>query len=221
MTSRIGKRFKSLLSFVLVLTLACVFTPITASAAPVKVDIGYSGSVKAIYYQGGPVRSASYSITSELITDRDEGYDVYSVRIKLDTPKLTKNGFLNTFADCKKKGRTSILDFTPVFINKNGGDLKGVKWKGGFDKENSSKLYKVKVKYNKKSYSFNWRDHCEYEYKVYVKNGVKGVYVGVAGLRNGQISSSTYSSWKQNQIDYVQAGFGSSKRGFIVAGKII
>ena len=216
------KLFRSLLSLSLAMAIALTFTPMNAVAASYpQITVASEGLVKAVYYAGGSFKNAGYSIITNQLVDSDSGYDVYDVRIIINRPTFGKNEVIKVVNDLKKKKTDNFRDFMPVVINNKGTELdKGIKFKGKIDTENCSGHTRYRVKSKNTTYKLNVRNHIEYSFKLYVKDGKKNVYVGIAGIRNGQLTENTYKQYVKNKINYYKAGYGNIKSGYIVAVKI-
>ncbi len=212
------KWFKAFVSMLLVFALAFTFSPVTASAGYIKVTHANTGYVKCIYYRGGPAKKASFSVTSAIIQKNYGGYDVYDVTIKINKPYFTQKDTIGIYNDLTRKGSKTLLDYVPIFTNKNGGTLRGLKRK--LVSTDYSKPYRSYAKIGKKKIWINHRKYNRYNYRIYVPANQEGVYVGVAGLGYGQLTTVTYKRYLDGKITYGGAGFGSTKSGFACISRI-
>ncbi len=148
-------------------------------------------------------------------------YDAYDVVVTIKRPKLSKSDIIKTVKESKKKGG-HVNDFCLIVVDENGnkvtdGGLNG----GSLDTQSSSSSKTLKAKEGRKNYYiWNWRKTAVYKYQVVVPHGQKNVYVGFAGLKNGQIKKSKEDKLSDGNITYFSAGFGSKKKGFIIAGPV-
>lgn len=211
------KGIKSLVSMLLVFVIVFAMAPSTAYAGTIKVQHGYSGYVKCVYYAGGPSKSAAFTISSNLVAEDYNGYDLYDVTITITKPNFSKKDTLGIYNDLQRKGTNRLLDYVPIFTNKNGGVIK-VKRQGGLQ------YYTDPVRsYSKKGKRKIWVSHSKYnryEYRLYIPANKTGYYVGVAGLGHGQITTVNYKKYLDGKLTYGGAGFGSSKKGYAVIGRI-
>ncbi|WP_408070429.1 hypothetical protein [Butyrivibrio sp. JL13D10] len=218
------RSIKALLSLVLAAVIAISSNPINSVAAKKAspVTISSSGYIKAVYARGEGWKKSWYSITTRKIKDVDDGYDVFDVRIVINRPAFSREDVVNTVLDMNRWRTRSMRDFYPVIIARNGGEYeRGIRMrKYTLDRENSSGTITYKGKRGRTTYSLKVRSHAEYTFRAYVKDGKKNVYVGLAGLRAGQIGDSTYNRLSEGEIGYFKAGYGSSKSGYICAVRI-
>ncbi len=221
------KLSKQLLALMLALVVAFTFAPVKAQAANVKVKISRSGKVKAVYYKGGKAKKASFSMTSVKqengMIDKNTGkeYDLYEVTATLKRAKLSKTEIAKTIQESRKKGG-HINDYMLVLVDANGDKISdGGIYSGGVDygSSSSSKTLKAKEGY-RNYYIYGWRKTTTYKYKVLVPKGQNNVYLGFAGLKNGQVKKSKVDKIENGGIPYYKGGFGNKKKGFVVAGSV-
>ncbi len=174
--------------------------------------------MSCIYYKGGPVKKAKFSITSTRYKKNQNGYDVYDVTITINKPKFTQTDVAGIYNELKKKGNKSLVDYVPVFTNKNDGTLKDVKHElVKVDKPKPTRTY---AKIGKKKIWIDHTKYIRYDYKVSVPTKRASAYVGVAGLGYGQLTPVTYQQYTDGKITYGPAGFGSTKKGFVYISQI-
>ena len=230
---------KQLLALTLALVVGFTFVPVNVQAAGRKVTVKNSGAVKSVLYKGGKAKNANFNFKSVKDPDEyvitggyymkkgasDEGKQVfnkYEVSMTLKMPKLSKNEIEKIVKETKKKKYArSYVTYATVFVDSKGNPIKDVDIFGGFN-ENKSSTPKTLVAHRGRHYyrMFTWRNKVTYEYTVYIPAGRTDVNLGFAGLRNGQLKSTTMTKYSNNKIDYYAAGFGKNKKGFIIAGSV-
>ena len=214
------KWIKSIVSMLLVFSLVVTFSPVTASAkgGSPKALVANTGYVNCVYYTGGPVKKAKFSITSTRYKRNQNGYDVYDVTITINKPQFSQKDVIGIYNDLKKKGNKSLVDYVPVFTNKNGGTLTDIRRKQvKVEKPKPTRTY---AKIGKKKIWIDHTKYIRYDYKVYVPTKRASAYVGVAGLGYGQLKPVTYQQYCDGKITYGPAGFGSPKSGFVYISQI-
>ncbi|WP_029323755.1 hypothetical protein [Butyrivibrio sp. AE3004] len=218
------KIFKQIAAMMLAITLAATFIPVNVQAAGAKVTIASSGKVGTAMYKGAKARTASFKMTSTLSESglklTDGIYDVYEVNISLNKAKLSKNDIKKTVLESEKKGG-HISDYTSICVDAEGNSLSDIIISGGLNKEKSSNAKNLTAKIGRNTYYiYGWRKNVVYSYKVYVPQGMTGIHLGFAGLRNGQLKGSTEKKYESHKINYYSAGFGKNKNGFAIAGAV-
>lgn len=219
------KIVKQILAMALALAIAFTFAPVEAQAAGVKLTKKNSGKVSCVYYKGAKAKKASYSMTAVnngVIQDYRTGayYNKYTVSVKLKRSNLSKNDIVRTVKESRKKGG-NISDYVLIVTDAQGNALNDVAIDGYMDYANSSSSRTLKARSGYTTYYiWGWRKTTTYTYTVYVPYEKAGVYIGFAGLRNGQIKKSKVDAFTDGEINYYQAGFGKNKKGFAIAGCI-
>jgi len=217
---QLKKALKMCTALLLALVIAITATGTTAEAASVKVTKKNSGKVSCVYYKGAKAKKAKVSISSSYKYSLTySGYDVYDVTVTINRPSLSKNDIIKTVKESRKKG-SNIMDYALVVIDGNGNQL-SIPWSlyTSYSQSSSSKTLRA-TSGNTRYSIYGWMKKTVYTGTVYVPRGTTGVYVGVAGLRNGQIKKSVYNKWKNGSKTYYTAGFGKSKKGYVLAGQI-
>ncbi len=227
------KIMKQMLALMLALVVAFTLAPVNAQAAG-KVKFANSGKVKAVMYKGAKAKKASFSLNSVKIKEAvplewangEKGYyDEYEVTLNLKKAKLSKTDIIKTVKESRKKGGKIASDCT-FLIDANGNTLKGNSdgvfvQSGGLDYSASSSSKSLKAKEGRTTYYiWSWRKTEVYKYKIYIEHGKTGIYLGVAGLKKGQIKEKNQDKLKDGAITYTKAGFGN-KKGFAIAGSIV
>lgn len=221
------KIIRQMLALTLALVVAFTFAPVKAQAAGVKVTKSRSGSVKAVYYKGGPAKKATFKMTSTKLNyvwktkDGQKVYDCYEVVVTLKRPKLSKTDIIKSVNESVKK-KTKVNDFTIVAVDANGNPVDdGGILNANVDYTLTSPKRTIKAKQGRVTYSINdWLKKTVVKYEVLVPQGQTGMYIGIAGLKNGQISKAKANKFKDSKINYIKAGYGSSKKGFVIAGSV-
>ena len=232
--------YKRLLTIVLVFALAISFTPIRTLAAKdnnndkgkkEKVEYGTvvkanSGTISTIMYPGAKAKKASFKITSEKgdryidTNNNNKEYDCYEVTITLNKSKLSSKDINKSLYDYRKKKGT-LQDYAIIMIDKDGKSAKGIKVDGGINEYLSSAPQQLKAKDGKKTNYFGgWRKIVVYTFRIMVPENSKGVYVGVAGLRNGQLTKDTKKQYQSDKINFYKAGYGNNNRGYCYVKRI-
>ncbi|WP_408070929.1 hypothetical protein [Butyrivibrio sp. JL13D10] len=221
------KILKQMVALTLALVVAFTFAPVKAQAAGVKVTKSRSGSVKAVYYKGGPAKKATFKMTSTKLNyvrktnDGQKVYDCYEVVVTLKRPKLSNTDIIKSVSESVKKN-TKVNDFTIVAIDANGNTVDdGGIFNANVDMALSSSKKTIKAKQGRHIYYINdWVKKEVVKYEVLVPHGQTGIYIGIAGLKNGQVSKSKDTKYKNGKISYIKGGYGSSKKGFVIAGSV-
>ncbi len=219
---QLKKALKMCTALLLALVIAISATGTTAEAASVKVTKKNSGKVSCVYYKGAKAKKAKVNISSNYkYTLTYSGYDVYNVEVTLTRPSLSKSDIIKTVKESRKKG-TNIMDYTLVAIDGNGNELSNVTTSiyKSYSASSASKTLTARSGYTRYSI-YGWTKKTVYTGSVYVPRGTTGVYIGVAGLRNGQMKKSVYNKWYNGTKTYYSAGFGKSKKGYVLAGQIV
>lgn len=217
---QLKKTLKMCAALMLALVIAITATGTTAEAASVKVTKKNSGKVSCVYYKGAKAKKAKVSISSNYKYSLTySGYDVYDVTVTINRASLSKNDIIKTVKESRKKG-SDIMDYVLVVIDGNGNQLSvPASFYTSYSQSSSSKTLKA-TSGNTRYSIYGWMKKTVYTGTVYVPRGTTGVYVGVAGLRNGQIKKSVYNKWKNGSKTYYGAGFGKTKKGYVLAGQI-
>ena len=221
---------KSLISIALVFSLGISLNPVNALAASKRYGTivkSTSGYVSTTLYPGAKPKKAKFKIQTELVNDtlidtNDDfiEYSEYKVSVTIDRKNLTKKEIVNIVKDIKNK-KTSFNDYIAIFIDKDGDPASNIIVSGGMDDDLSSPGERVEAKYNKRIYYINsYRKVSVLTYKVLIPHGGEAVYFGVAGQKNGQITNDNRSKYRQRRINFYQAGYGNSKRGFAYVKKL-
>jgi len=219
------KIVKQILAMALALAIAFTFAPVEAQAAGVKLTKKNSGKVSCVYYKGAKAKKASFSMTATNggpYYNRYTGaqYNKYTVSVKLKRSNLSKNDIIRTVQESRKKGG-NISDYVMIVTDAQGNAVNDCIIDGYTDYANSSSSKTLKARSGYTTYYiWNWRTTTAYTYDIYVPYDKAGVYVGFAGLRNGQLKKSKVDALSNGEISYYKAGFGKNKKGFAIAGCI-
>ena len=213
---------KQLSAILLVFALIVSLTPTSVSAASIKVTKKNSGKVSTVLYPGARAKKATATIESALFkSDVEENgvlYDIYSVRITLVKANLSKRDVVGAVKDGLRK-KVPASDYSPVLIDKNGNDVKNVVVDGGLKSYSTPR--NIVARSGRKRYTiYEWSKTLVYTYGIAIPKDHDKVYIGFAGLRNGQMKKSIRNKYISNKINYYKAGFGSTKKGFIIAAPI-
>lgn len=215
----------------LAITLATTFTPVNAIAAKSnmgRVVMASSGNVYSVLYPGGKAKKARFSVEyylkDDTTSDNEENfveYKSYEVTVRINRSHLTKSEIIKAVNEMKRKDVT-FNDYTPLIIDNEGDRAINLAITGGFRADLSSAPKKQVAKTKKYNYSFNnWRKQSVYRYRLVVPADHESVYVGVAGLRNGFPSKAAYRDFKNNRINFYNAGYGSAnKKGYAFVTKV-
>ena len=226
------KIFKQLAAITLVFALMLSFSPSNVMAASKNncgsVTKASSGKVSSIIYGGAKVKRAGFSIYSELVEDTSNDgnedfieYKTQKITVKFVRPTYSKRDILSIRKNLSRVKNKVWEDFKVIIIDEDGDFPRGITLKGGFDAAASSKPQSITAKLKTGSHSLNgYRKTEVYNYKLLVEKDHHPVYIGVAGLRNGQITNAAKNNYKQNRINFYEAGFGSKKKGFAYVQRI-
>ena len=225
------KIFKRLAAITLVFALMLSFSPSNVMAASKNcgsVTKASSGKVSSIIYGSAKGRKAGFTISSELVedttTDKNEDfieYKTYRITVKFTRPSYSKHDILSIQNNLNRIKTKGWEDFKVIVIDGNGDFPRGITLQGGFDADSSSKPQTLTAKHKSGSFSLHgYRKTEVYKYKLLVEADHDPVYIGVAGLRNGQITNAAKNNYKQGKINFYEAGFGSKKKGYAYVQRI-
>ena len=224
------KMFKQLAALMLALILALSFSPTEVRAAASlcgKLYTSSSGNVYSVLYPGATPRKARYTINSTLVEDKlldtnDDfvEYRSYQVEIRINRSNLSKKDIINSRNDCRRKD-TGFQDYKTIIIDKDGDPVYNITVSGGFRRDLSSPGKRLKAKDRKKTYYLNdWQKETVYVYRVLIPDDHDPVYFGVVGLRNGQLTNRNKKLYREGRINFFNAGYGSTKRGYAYVRRI-
>ncbi|WP_029322437.1 hypothetical protein [Butyrivibrio sp. AE3004] len=215
---------KQLLALLLALVVAINFTPFKAQAAGPKVTLSRSGKVKTVMYKGGKAKTSSFTMIVEkgapTVFDPDTNapvYDEYYVRIKIKRFKMSKKDIIKTVKESRRR-KGGISTYVPIVIDSKGNYITNCIFEGALLHSESDYGRTLKAKQGRTTYYiYNWRNYSTYAYRLTLNHGTTGIYIGFAGLRNGQL---TKNASRKKMKDYYSAGYGKNKKGFIIAGSV-
>ncbi|WP_026526625.1 hypothetical protein [Butyrivibrio sp. VCD2006] len=217
---------KQLSAIVLIFALAFSFAPIKTQAAGVKLTKSRSGKISSVMYKGARPKKASFKLSSTLLrssvkASNQQLYDEYEVSISLTLSKLSKKDIMKIVQEAKKRNGGQIDDYTPIYVDKNGNSITDLIVENGSYVSRSSTAKTLVARKGRHVYRiYNWKKKIAYSYKVLVPLGHDTVYLGYAGLRNGQLKKATMNKLNNKTISYYAAGFGKNKKGYAMAGSI-
>ena len=225
--------FKRLAAIALVFALILSFSPSNAMAAQKKkygiVHSSNSGYVSSILYGKAKPRKAHFVISTELQEDTTTDtvndfieYKTYKVTVTITRPTYSKKdiiGIRNNLRRIKAKGWN---DFRIIIMDPDGDYPRGMTLTGGFNASASSKSQTLTAKEKKVSHNlYSYRKVEVYNYKILVTADHDPVYIGVAGLGNGQLTTANKNNYAEGRINFRQAGWGSSsKKGYAYVTRI-
>ena len=91
----------------------------------------------------------------------------------------------------------------------------------GYRRDLSSPGKRLKAKDRKQTYYLNdWQKETVYVYRVLIPGDHDPVYFGVVGLRNGQLTNRNKKLYREGRINFFNAGYGSTKRGYAYVRRI-
>ncbi len=218
---QLKKTLKMCAALMLALVIAITATGTTAEAASVKLTKANSGKVSCVLYKGAKAKKATFKLNSSTFRYHSSlypGYDVYDVNVTLTRANLSKTDIIKTVKESKKKG-TNILDYAMIMVDANGNSVSGLNYTYPSYSDSSSYKTLKATSGNTRYYISGWRKKTVYTGSVYIPQG-QSVYLGFAGLRNGQIKKSVYNKWINGNKTYYSAGFGKTKKGYAIAGQI-
>lgn len=219
---------KQIFAILMVLFLVLSISPLQANAASKKnvtISKAKQGTVNAIMYKGAKPQKGTFTMKSKMIQSnvtlgsKKTKYDIYNVRLVLTQKKLSNNYAamsvkeMNAISD-------AVRDFQLILVDSKGNVIKDAINLVGIKYGDSSPVQLISGKIGGKTYSlYNWRKKIVFEGQVSIPHK-KDAYIGFAGLRSGQIKTATAKKFENNKIDYYTAGFGSTKKGYIVVKKL-
>lgn len=218
------KIVKQMMALVLALALAITFMPVNVQAAS-KIKFANSGKVKVVYYKGAKAKKGTFTLetlnTGKEVTLRDgrECFQ-YICKVKVERPKLSKSDIVKTVKESKKK-KGKIADYCTILVDENGNPISDIPVDGYLDYNSSSSSKTLKAKEGRRNYYiYSYRKTTVHVFNVYIpKDRTSGVYMGVAGLKKGQIKKSKMDKFQDGKISYTAAGFGN-KKDFTIVGKV-
>ncbi len=222
------KRFcKQFLALLLVLMMVFSISPIQAAAAKKNVTISKAkkGTVYSIWYKGAKPVKATFSASVKKyktgVTYGDDTlYDIYNVTLTLNNQKPSGVYAAKAVKEQHAIGQ-KVYTFQPIITDSKGKALKNIIYNANMDMAKSSNQVILSGKVNGQHYSlYNWRKKDVFKYEISIPQKQKECYIGFAGLRNGQIKTALDQKFTNEKIDYYKAGFGSSKKGYIVIKKV-
>ncbi len=219
--------FKQFLAMMLVFIIVLSISPLQVGAAAKKnitISKTKKATVKSVMYKGAKPTTATFSMnckkTKTGVTVGSNKYDIYNITLTLNSKKLSGSYAAKAVKQMNAIGQ-HVYTFQPIVIDKKGKMLKNVVSYAYLDKNKSSNTKVISGTVNGKRYSlYDWRQKEVYQFQLSIPQKTKECYIGFAGLRNGQIKTSLDQKFTNGKIDYYAAGFGSSKKGFIVVKKV-
>ncbi|WP_026494774.1 hypothetical protein [Butyrivibrio sp. WCD3002] len=221
------KALKTMVAMFLALALALTCVPQTAEAASkiTVVSPGKSKNVQTKLYKGAGKHTAKVTFNEMSYVGQSRGLNVYHVAITVKNTKITQAEANGLSMEYRKKYFSNWYSTALVLTDSKGNDITGTKAAISQDYYQciDSGTYKKTSNYSRGYLryrdTFNYPRTRKYSFYLVVPAYETDVYVGIAGLKNGQPTSSKSIQYRYGNITFKQAGFGGKKQN-IVAVKV-
>ena len=221
------KILKQFLAMALALAIAFTFAPVEAQAASkiTTVAVGKTKKVQAKFYKGANAHSSKVTFNNVTLVGSAGGYNVYQVDFTLKNTKLSQAEANGISKEIRKKGLANWSAYTYVITNNKGQDISS---QVIIDPYNSSIVNSTSTYSKKANYTvgyIRYRDKVSYykqvkfSLRIWVPESTSGVYVGIAGLKNGQPSYTKSYAYQYQGATFTSTGYGGKKAN-IVATKL-
>ncbi len=221
------KTLKTIVAMFLALAIALTCVPQTAEAAAkiTTAGVGKTKNVQMKLYKGAGKHTAKVKFNEMSYVGTTNGFNVYHVTITVKNTKISQAEANGLSKEYRKKWFNNWYSTALVLTDSQGNDINGVK--AVFDSYDyqvkDSGKYKKTSSYTKGYFryhdTFRYPKTRTFSFYVDVPTYETDVYVGIAGLKNGQLTSTKEIQYKYGTINWKQAGFGGNKKN-IVATKV-
>ncbi len=221
------KALKTMVAMFLAFALALTCVPQTAEAASkiTVVGVGKSKNVQTKLFKGAGKHTAKVKFNEMTLVASQDGYNVYHVGITVKNTKLSQAEANGLSREYRKKWFSNWYSTALVLTDAKGNDISGKKAAISstqyqcIDSGNYSKTSNYTKGYFRYKDTFNYPKTRTFSFYLVVPVYETDVYVGIAGLKTGQLTSAKVSLYNYGYINFKQAGFGGNKKN-IVATKV-
>ncbi|MCR5099834.1 MAG: hypothetical protein K6B41_00610 [Butyrivibrio sp.] len=223
-------KMSAALLLALVIGVSSSGTAVQAATANIST-FQYGGSTKVKYkmYKGAKTKKATVTASSiKSYTNPYTGITTVSGELTVTMPKMSKSDVIKIANEAKKLNNTSGINFyhsswLPVIIDENGNSLLSPTsfyyCSELYSKYDTTDKHKKLTAYSGNTkYSYPWYKTTKVIFNIsYSPYYTGSIIVGIAGLKNGSVKkvTSKVKKYYNGTVSYLDAGYGSAKKGFI------